>query len=459
MKMKLTLCVVLFSAYLSACNNTQIKNTAPHESEKLRDANTTKTPQYLNMSHQMNKFEQADQLHTQGLQAYDEWEKTKNKDTLLKANQLFKQAFDLTPYSLRYQNSYYYTFYEVGYTFDFIEEKDLLTAYNKLHPAVRRERTAPAKAIYAKNVRLKQKPHKLIPVLHRAVLQRPRDSHTWSQLSEQYLDDKKNWLAIATASKAVEIRPDSYYANIILAEAYNRKIEENACFYDEKEKTKRAAYYGAKATKIKPTEFSHHMAGVQYLRLGIYPLARTFSEKSVGEKPDKWNVGALVDIYRNMHLYDKAIALLDANPEINPYDKHYSRALKFITEKNYAEAHRALNQSGYSDSLYSTLVSNWLRSLETDVALPIELGNVKTHNQWQRSIKSYFEFPEVFEISVLVDSAENNCQKVEAHFYTAFRLFREGEKQKSIDQLKLAKKAGATRFDEHFLANSLLKAL
>lgn len=374
---------------------------------------------------------------------------------------LFKKSLSMQPDNINIQQAHYETLAWASLSKQNYSEADIVAAYDALHPAIRKNAVAPAKITYARESNTAT-PKELIPILTRAIKQKPRDSHTWKELSEVFAETDNNWMAMATAEQAVQYNPESSENNQRLAYAINGIIEENSCHFDQKALIKRSAYYGAKAATLdKENEQVSGLVGLQYTRLGLHPLALKFATKAYEQTPDAWHGSLLIDTYINLRKYQEAseLALSLLQAEADYAEPYRDFALYHASNGNWAKASENYSQLADSSpsNLYYHLVNHWLNSMKNGTPTPIALGAVEAGTDWEQNIADYLKLntpPET-----LVSLATDSCERADAHFYTAMRYWHEDNTEMAKKHLKLTRKQGATWFQEHFWADVLLKAL
>lgn len=397
-----------------------------------------------------------------GVEQYDRWQQTEQIMPLLLAEKLFGKSLAMQPDNINIQQAHYDTLMWASFWKKDYSEEAVETAFNALNPLIRQDVSPPAKITYAR-LSGKAEADALIPILFRAIQQQPRNAHTWKELSEQYAELEQDWMAVAAAEQAVKYAPEDPDNNERLAYAINGVIESRACNFEQKPLLKRSAYYGAKAAAAdKENSDTAGLVGLQYLRLGLHPLAHKFALHAYTLQQDAWNGSLLIDTYLNLNKYQEASELAQTllNNGLDYAEPYRDFALYKASISDWDQAsldYRELVKKD-PDNIYYSLIANWLQSISNNTPLPLMLDKVQLNNDWEEILYNYLTAVEA-PATTPVDQAKDACELADAHFYTAMRFWRDGDKEKMQEHLKLTRKQNATWFQEHFWAGVLLKQL
>lgn len=436
--------LLLFALLLSGCNSTPVKDESRASNKYSPSQDNTLTPFAL--------YEKAQSFYTL-------WDTHKKREDLEEAYRYSKAAYNARPFNLVAQKLYYTVLVNLGFQFDDVTEDELALAFDALHPNVKADSAAPAKILYARNIRLKAEADALVPYLYRAIKQKPNDAHTWRQLSEQLAVLGQYDLSISSANIGNHIEPNTDYSSFAVAKAYNNKIESGECFYSDVTSIKRAAFHSAKSAKIKESDYANGFVALQYLRLGLYPLAHQFAVKANDKTHDKWSTTLLVDILLNLKRYNQALELTIQNGKRDPYLVALSESMLALSESRLHDARLWYQKSYNNKSIYHVLVENWLTSLIEGKNVPINISPELPNNPWEKSLGTFLKYPNIFKSSHLIEKATNVCRKTDAHFYTAMQFWREGNIGAAKKHLELTKKQGVPRYREHILADLIIDLL
>ncbi|ABD81685.1 hypothetical protein [Saccharophagus degradans] len=397
-----------------------------------------------------------------GAEQYNRWEQTEQLMPLLLAEKLFAKSLAMQPDNINIQQAHYDTLMWASFWKNDYSEQEVEAAFNALNPFIRQDVSSPAKISYAR-LSGDASADTLIPILFRAIQQQPRNAHTWKELSEQYAEKEHDWMAVAAAEHAVKYAPDDPENNQRLAYAINGVIESRACNFEQKPLLKRSAYYGAKAAAAdKENADTAGLVGLQYLRLGLHPLAHKFAAQAYSLEQDAWNGSLLIDTYINLNKYQEAAELAQTllSNGLKYAEPYRDFALYKASTGHWDEASLEYRKLVKKDpeNIYYNLIANWLQSISNNTPLPLMLENVQLNNDWEKILYNYLT-AEKAPATTPVDQAKDVCELADAHFYTAMRFWRDGDSAKTQQHLKLARKQGATWFQEHFWAGVLLKEL
>lgn len=440
MTLRLTLIAVIAALSLAGCGNTPTKEATP----------AFKAP--------LTAFD----YYELAAEQYRRADETNQVGPLLISEKLFEKSLSMQPDNVNIQQAYYETLAWASLVKKDYSEKSVQEKYNALHPVIQKEMVPPAKITYFRLADTANA-QELLPILKRAVQQKPYDAHTWKALSETYAELDNNWMAIASAEQALQYKPDEGEYLGRLAYALNGLIEERSCHFEEKELIKRSAFYGTRAaTLTKKNDLYSGLVGLQYMRLGLHPLAHQFAKRSYESAPDAWSGSLLIDSYINLGKYDDAAqiaqSLLDQKAD---YQAAYrDLALQQASLGQWAQASALYNQftRQTQTNLYNLLIGGWLEALATGKPLAIDLSQVQPNGDWETRIYEHLT-TETGEPHYLTAHAKDICERADAHFYTAMHYWQNNQKQKAKEHLNLSRKQGATWFQEHFWADVLLKTL
>lgn len=398
-----------------------------------------------------------------GAEQYGLWEQTDTIVPLLLAEKYFAKSLEMQPDNINIQQAYYDTLVWASFATGNYSEASVEKVFNSLNPTVKSEATAPAKVTYARSSNNGVSANVLIPTLFRAIQQQPRDAHTWKELSEQYAELDNHWMAVATAEQAIKYAPDDPENTNRIAYAINGVIESRACNFEQKHLIKRSAFYAAKsAAADKENSDIAGLVGLQYLRLGLHPLANRFALQAYSQDQDSWNGSLLIDTYLNLYKYEEAnnlaqSMLASGSDYAEPHrDTALYQASLGKWDKAALEYRKLLKKD--NDNLYYHLIANWLQSVSNNRPLPLMLETVNLNNDWEAELYKYLSAETMPDTSP-VDVAQDACELADAHFYTAMRYWRDDDTEKAKHHLKLTRKQGATWFQEHFWAGVMLKTL
>ena len=404
-----------------------------------------------------------------GSQAFEQYRSSGATSELNTALIHLDQAREQTPDNIYYQKMYYLALYiSTGMQQNLSEFDTLKSLYNTLHPIVQADTPPPSRLRWLAAQDTEDDLTALTPVLQDMIREQPRNAQSWHTLSEHYEQRKLYWLAIYASQQANQLLPNNPDIMYQLGDSLNDIIQQSDCRYEQREYAKLAVGYIAKAAAKKPSQLYYDNASLQYLRLGLFPLAYLQAKKAWELEQNHWTAWHFGTAAIFNKRYEEALQAADHL--INSEKENSAYSLK-------AQAHIGLGQTEQANKALTTLVesaantegkkpsatpkedpllviqASWIGALinrQNPSINTIGLGETS----WQETIVAQVKAKQV-EPS-LSSYAANECQLTEAYFYQAYIHWLNNKPEKSRALLQKARDSSATLYDEFIWATIIL---
>lgn len=391
--------------------------------------------------------------------ALTRWEADLQLHDLVHANALYRDLYHERPDDINFQWGYYFTSIVlsslgIGPSW---EENNAL--FSKLSPAAKSNLASPGRLAYLDGLKAEEDNEALVSHLKKAIEQHPLDGFSWYHYSMIMEDNKSHWFSVALAKQAYLLNSESEEYAFQVADALNDVIQSSECIYEQEELSKKAASYYTKAAFLNPQEqvYIDNIA-LQYLRLGVIPIAYAKSKEAFEMSPNAWNADHYAVSSLLLRKYDEAgyaaNALLNDMNDVSAFGTHAMLAAS-KGEWNGAVAHYEQFMSNSAASFYESLVYLWLLGISGAQA-GLDFQSVAASTEWEKSILHFLSDADAHP-NVLVDLASDRCEKTEAHFYTAMKHWFLGDESAVKSHLTHAVEYRNTLFIEYMWATILLR--
>lgn len=340
----------------------------------------------------------------------------------------------------------------------------LIDSHKNLNWLIKKTLNPPGYVNYLKEVDDKKSATRLIPLMQKLIFQQPDNAYLWNALSELYDDNKQYWLAVAAAKMANQLNKDVPKYMYQLGDSINNVIQSQDCRFDEKEYAKSAVKYIARAAAKQPNQLYFDNTGLQYMHLGLFPIAYQSSKKAYDLEKNEWTILHFIDASLLTHRYKEAKEAANHYASIVDKDAIESYAMISASEGNLGAAAEIMQKINHSsDGVLVELRTRWLHELAGTKYIEKDIQSLVPKGRWQASISAYFKQSSSNEVrgpqEQLVSTAKNGCQRTEAYFYTAYSYWKQQKKDKAIEYLKLVEQQTATRYTEYLWAGILKNQL
>ncbi|WP_045827030.1 tetratricopeptide repeat protein [Teredinibacter turnerae] len=410
--------------------------------------------------------EQANTIEA-GMNAYRDYHNGGTVKDLARARSLLGEAHASAPLNPMVQKFYY-----LAEFFNCIETAgdgllDLVVLYRSLSPVVQRETPPPWRISYALIADTDSRRETIDPVLRALLKEEPFNASSWYMASKYYESQKAYWMSLAAAKRAVTLNADSASYLYRYGEAVNDVLQESPCRYDESAYARTAASYISRAAAKDPQQLYLDNSALQYLRLGLFPLAYSQAKKAWELEKNWWtathyvqaalltqhyNEAGPVIVYLQETHDDSQALVFEAQRQLGLGDK--AAALLAITQQQ--NRFTALYEKNAFKATQQHIQLAWVEALITQGRLNLGLDDVAVQSGWLQQIIDHIQQP--IDGSELMESAATSCMETDAHFYQAISLWRSGAVSEARSELSLAAKSKATLFDEYIWARILLEA-
>lgn len=405
------ICTAIFACCLAACSaNTPTKSSSASAHIENTNANT---------------------LYERGVALYNNWLSNENdsEKELTQALHYFDAALKLNPDNIRFQLDHYNALASVLSMKNEFDEARLLTSFKQLHPAIQSDAITPAFVSYSRSQYLKNAEDIQLSHIRRAISQNPRNAQNWTHLSQEYTQSKQAWLAAASAKQALELIDEVAEYHFQVSRSLVQIADSRSCASEETPIIKQALKHLRSAMKLEP-ENTRYIAtsAYQYSLLGLAPLALSQAKKAFTAEPSFLSAR---EYFRNA-IISKQFAAAEA--PLKFLEEKYASfaalelALWYWHEKKFDKiADQLIAADGVRHTHFHALASAYILNDDSNEYDGL-LAEVRKHpNRTNAQLYDYMNVNSTLEDDVLIDAAENACEKSEYLFFKAIRLWREGD--------------------------------
>ncbi|MCB1668363.1 MAG: hypothetical protein KDI24_08390 [Pseudomonadales bacterium] len=379
----------------------------------------------------------------------------------------YKKALDRHPDNILIQKSYYQAVFQKAMLVDKSVTEEVRAAYLKLHPLIKVTLSHPELLKFFFKMDAGADHHELIDLLQTILVYQPRSDVVWGMLSDLYSRQEKYWLAAAASQRALQLAPNYPPYLFDLGSRINSIAEGTECVYDERTLLKASVRYMAKAAaKDKTKQIYTDTTSLQYLRLGLFPLAYSEAKKAHQIQEDAWSTGHLFDAALHMGFFNEisplAEQLVVEFDDIGGYEGQALHAL-FSGKKQAAFKHLLRYRELYGNNILVELRTRWIAGITGQEYPPVLLNQLEAENEWQQRILDYTKAFSSGDVVVgresLVKAAITGCEKTEAYFYTAYFYWLDGNTDKARKHIQKVNSGTATRYSEYLWSKVLADIL
>ena len=271
-------------------------------------------------------------------QAIDRWRQHFKTADLQQAYFHYSQARKTFPHNAElqryhYNSAYYLALAGVG------EQVELQHVFNELNEWVKTQVNPPSKIRYAKIHDNESTAVEEIAALKPVIREQPYNAHSWFRLSLALEENKQSWVASFAARRAFELNDDVDYRYNYGESLVNIAYSTSACHYDDEAFLKKAAKYMAIASGKKEEAYYLDNIALNYLSLGLFPLAHREAKKAFMAEKTYWTSLRYAHSSELVGDYDAARIAGDyLLNELNLADGAQILARVSFQEQNLAEA-------------------------------------------------------------------------------------------------------------------------
>lgn len=390
----------------------------------------------------------------QGQTAWEAWESSNDLNDLQEANSWYNKAYSQDPDKASYQHANYLSSIYLGFYSETIREQDLLPLFKQLDPQVQAEVPPPARMMYAIGNFKQQDPETLIPLVQRAINQKPDDALSWKQLSEQYLRLQQYQLAAAAAHKAVKLDESSgeyaWQLGTSLAQVANNQgceasTSENPFLSEER---LRSAYFTAKGAALQKDKATWYADSAQrYIELGLLPLAQHQINKSRELEINADNIAVYVRASLLSEIpFQSENFVREAENTEHTFESFKALAMASAANGVWQHAEEFMSMAGQQARFdtYDLVIYQWLGQLaQTSSSAEAKLRLKSALSEEERSLREFlFTDPQgnkqVENNFYRNFDLENNCRNTQGYFYTAMKQWQSGNTESMLQSLNQA---------------------
>ena len=396
---------------------------------------------------------------TLGDEAFTRWRNHQDADALISAQQHYQRASVVLHDNVNLQKTYYSTLYILSILDWQSWHKQLEQHFDRVNPLIKPELSPPQLPRLNYLIQQKAGLEQQIEVLRTAVSTQPASARAWFLLSAKLKSNRQIELALDSALRAVALEDNSAEFVFHAGDLYDDLARSRPCIYDVPELSKKSLQLLAKAVAIEPQHqhYQYNLAKL-YSQLGLYPLALQIAKKTHAIEENQWTAQVLGQAYLDMNQYQQADEQFQKLAAT--YKQAWAneqRAVIAANNSQWQEARRLLTlmDSEYAQGIYADVLKNWLKSIDQPQGKRQLSVAAKPNNDWELSIKNYINQTEA---PSLIDNSSNTCEATEAHFYTALKLWTQGDTQASKANLQEVISLKAYGFSEYIWARALLNS-
>ena len=393
--------------------------------------------------------------------ALQRWDSRYQVQDIEQAYELYKEIYQQRPDDVNIQRQYYNSSILMSSLGSGPSKAENATLFSKLNPLVKAVVASPGRLAYLEAVGKHESTEQLVDHLKNAIVQHPTDAFAWYEYSTLMEKEKNRGFAVALAQQAYALNPESDKYAFQLADTLNDVIQSQACRYDQDELAKKAVTYYAKASTLRPNEqlYLDNIA-LQYLRLGVIPIAYSEAKKAFELEHNIWTAKHYAISALLLKKFDEARLATDLL--INKLDSSEGYSLAALISASQGDWSQA--QADYERynrdnklSLYQHIFRQWLLAIANNLDA-FDVSKLKANNAWEASILNYLQ-DATSPMDSLIQIPDDTCRKTEAHFFTAMRYWFAGDKFNSKKHLLETRRQGATLYSEYLWASVMSASL
>lgn len=391
-----------------------------------------------------------------GDDAFARWRDHHDYRALLEAEKHYSEVLQLLPDNINLQRAYYITLYQLALA-EWEEWHNKLEEYFvNVNPLLRPTLSPPSLLAFNQLNKANASSTQKIDMLKKAVKEQPESFRAWYFLSEEYFKSNELRLGLNSALRSIALNSEYAKAMFLAGSLYNQLSRAGGCVYENPELSRKSIQFIAKATVQEPdNEYYQSRLAALYSRIGLFPLALQVAEKAIALDNNEWNTEVLGQAYLDLQYFDKAEA--EFKKLYSVHNQVYANrfiALISASRGQWLLAQEQLANSG-SKSFYTLLIQEWINRIVSLNSNQDESVSVTSQNSWQETIKDYLTQSK--DIQWLIKEADNPCERTEAYFYTAMKLWIKGKPVEAKEKLKEVVTLKAYAFQEYQWAQALLR--
>ena len=399
----------------------------------------------------------------EGQKHWDAWEKNNSTEELHNAQAWYRKAYTASPDEASYQHAYYLSSVYLGFYTENISETELLSLFNKLNPIVKAEVPPPARMLYAIGNFKNEPANTLIPIVQRAIQQKPDDAMSWRQLSQQYLRLDQHQLAANAAHKAMTIDSNSAEYAWQFGSSLEKVASDFRC--DQTEELKQAAFFTAKAAAMQNDSPDWYADSAQrYVDLGLLPLAQHQLHIAHALKPTANYISAFVhaSIIEGLDFQTNEF-IKDAEQAEHTQESFIALAMAAAVNGEWHNAREfmALAKKRKEFDFYDLLIYVWISEIAQNSSIANAQLRLKTNlNTTEKTIKDFILAGNNNPQELTNKLKPNNaCSKQQVDFYIAMKEWKVGNTSQMKSNLRKAAESPHFFSREKVWATALLQGM
>ena len=396
-------------------------------------------------------------LMTQALQEISEALKLFDIQKLRKASIMFHALATRHPENILVQENYYRSVFMRDFLVLGEPSAEANEVFETLNPLVQQTFNPPSFIHYLVLEETAEFNNQRMAALLTSIKEQPFSASLWVNLSREYEAQKLWWLAAATAQRAVELESDNPEYIYQLGDSINDIIQTSACYYDERKLALGAVKRIAKAAQVTQSQLHLDNTGLQYLRIGLFPLAYQHAKKAYEIERNVWTADHYFHSALLLNRYAEASTILQENLNYWDHPEELHAMLSVGQGARGVEANSFAHSTEFKNNVMFLARSHWVDALFSQQTEQPDFWLAETSNRWDRAVQS--RLVGQIDSKEFLSLAKNGCERTEAYFYDAYYAWLQGDIGEARKQLKQVREQTATLYYEYLWAPLVLKSL
>jgi tetratricopeptide (TPR) repeat protein len=329
----------------------------------------------------------------------------------------------------------------------------LISQFEQLNPVIKPDLKPPSYIYYLGHTDKLGLDSQALSLLKTAINDNPYNASMWYQLSIHHREQEQPELATFAAQRAFELAVQNPTYQQQLALSLDDVNDKSHCAFENQALLSASARYFASSAQQQADQLSFDNAGLQFLRLGLFPLAYEYANEAYRLEKNHWTITHYLEASLALKRYQEAEqAMLSYQQYVNDAKLTEEAAMIAFAQANPSQAALLMKQQRQSwNNILVELRTRWIHALSNHAYEHQSLYSITPRNSWEGTVREFFEPKKGLTVPAdyLLKQASNGCEKTEAHFYTAYKLWSEGDLQSARIHLKKTLGESATLYYEY----------
>lgn len=382
---------------------------------------------------------------------YEQAFQANNPFKLQKATIMLEAIYQRHPENILIQDRYYSAMFMRDYTFGGKPTNKIIELFQNLNPLLKENFNPPSYIHILSAQDNNSSAPQILKLAKQSIADQPYSAASWNALSEAYVGTEDYWLAVAASKRALEIEPESAQYLLQYGNSVDFVASASDCVYDQRDYLSHSVKATAKASRQLENAFAYELTGLQYMRLGLLPLAYQNYKQGLALEKSPWMLGSYTEALIVMGRYDEAADTL-SHAELTEYDEvnEYHAMMTIAANHHNNGTQRFLN--GHTEETNALWLArwHWVNSLISGVSEVPNFSLSTSDTEWEGRIKQFLKNDITHK--ELLDDANSGCEKTEANFYVAYDFWRKANVPLALEYLETAASQNATTYYEKMWA-------